>query len=518
LLARKRKDSDKAKAFDESALDAKLAQLDPVPDFVTAPRKHQKVGFLLGATYPAYLMFFDMGLGKSWLMLNLFKWRKQRGEAPKALLVLVPLESLVIGWQEQVETHTPSLTYAGVAGSSGQREAALSFNAGVVVMTYATFLRLVTVEVPVVDDGEHQRTKGGRPKVKWVVDHTKVVDVMGAFSGLVVDECTAIKNHQSQTYKAVKSAGECVLFRYGLAGRPLGRDPEALWSQFKAIDHGESLGETLGLFRSAFFKPKRNYWSGGFDWVLDKSKEHLLRRCTRHRSITYAENECADLPPLVRVVRKVKWARENREYHERLIDEMRESKGAFRLVENVFLRMRQLSSGYLGVVDPEGERVQIKFKDNPKMDELVAVLNEVPLDRKAIVFNDYTITGDLICERLKTEKIKHVRLFGGTRDKAGVLDKFKRDPKARVLVLQSAAGSFGLNLQVANYCIFYESPVDPIIRAQAEKRAHRTGQTETVFIIDLVVRQSVDERVLKFIKEGNNLFEAVLRQASTLWA
>jgi len=526
LLARPCKDSDKAKAFDESALDTKLAALVPVPDFVTSPRLHQKVGFLLGAAYSGYLFFFDMGLGKSWLMLNLHKWRRARGDATKAMLVLAPLESIVIGWEEQVTAHSPCLTYAGVAGGADRRAEAKRFEADVTVMTYASFLRLVSVEVPLVDDeGTHKKTRGGKSRMKWVVDSAKVAEVMEPFSTLVIDESTSIRNTTAQTYKAVRTACRCVDFKYCLAGRPFGRDPADLWPQFKVVDDGESMGETITLHRAAFFTAKKSYWSGGFDYKFDTTKEVAFRRRTRHRSITYSESECKDLPPKIYVVRKIKWAPENREFHERLLDEMKQSGGAFRVVDNVFLRMRQLSSGYLGVVgvpsddttDSPIERITIKFKDNPKLDELMAVLDGVPLDRKAIVFHDYTITGQMICDRLKADKYKHVWLHGGTSNKPAVLDKFKKDPKCRVFVCNSAAGAMGLNLQVANYCIFYESPVSPIIRAQAEKRAHRDGQTEAVFIIDLLVCGSVDEKIIKYIREGNDLFAAVLTKPSTLW-
>ncbi len=83
------------------------------------------------------------------------------------------------------------------------------------------------------------------------------------------------------------------------------------------------------------------------------------------------------------------------------------------------------------------------------------------------------------------------------------------EPDCRILVANSVSGGTGLNLQIANYVIFYESPVSPIHRLQAEWRCYRAGQTKAVFIYDLVVAESVDEKILEFIKEGKNLLSTL---------
>jgi len=56
-----------------------------------------------------------------------------------------------------------------------------------------------------------------------------------------------------------------------MAGIPVGRDPQVLWAQFNYCDHGETLGETLGIFRAAFFRAETNYWSGFPNYIFEKS-------------------------------------------------------------------------------------------------------------------------------------------------------------------------------------------------------------------------------------------------------
>ena len=80
----------------------------------------------------------------------------------------------------------------------------------------------------------------------------------------------------------------------------------------------------------------------------------------------------------------------------------------------------------------------------------------------------------------------------------------------RFLVLSSHIGALGLNLQTANYVCFYESPVSPIVRRQAEARVYRTGQKRTTFVYDLYIQGTVEERILQFLKEGKNLYDQLM--------
>jgi len=92
-----------------------------------------------------------------------------------------------------------------------------------------------------------------------------------------------------------------------------------------------------------------------------------------------------------------------------------------------------------------------------------------------------------------------------------VLHDFQTNPYTKVLVANSKSGGAGLNLQVANYAIFYESPVSPIVRQQAERRCHRDGQQHsTVFLYDLYVAHSIEEKILRYLSQGEDLLKAVV--------
>lgn len=202
---------------------------------------------------------------------------------------------------------------------------------------------------------------------------------------------------------------------------------------------------------------------------------------------------------------------EARDYYKRAIENAIEAKGNFQQLESVYVNMRQITSGFVTIKDKElNAKEYIPFAENPKLDALQDLIEEMPPDRKLLVYHTYIYTGELIAARLKEMKIKHLRLYGGTKDKDGTLAKFLDDPSYQVLVLNNDTGAKGLNLQCANYLVFFESPDSDSVRSQAIKRIHRTGQTRPCFFYDLLVRNSIDMKIQTYLRQGRNLFRAII--------
>jgi SNF2 family DNA or RNA helicase len=153
----------------------------------------------------------------------------------------------------------------------------------------------------------------------------------------------------------------------------------------------------------------------------------------------------------------------------------------------------------------------VRFKENPKLDAVEAVLGEIG-GAKIVICHYYTETGQMLCDRLKLLKIKHQWLHGGTKDKVGAKRIFMEDPACQVFVMNTEAGGTGNDglQKVAKYMLFYESPTRPDTRKQVEKRIHRPGQNERSFFIDLVMRKSMDKTILDNIEAGVDLYEAVV--------
>jgi SNF2 family DNA or RNA helicase len=228
------RDSALVKVKDEAHLDSRLAELTNNFKFTTNLRKHQKAGVLLTLRRKAYMLLFDMGLGKTATSLACIEYLKSVGIVTRSI-VLVPNISNLFSWENEIKKHTPSLTYASLFGDRAERQEILDGNSDILIATYAGFNSFVTKKVKV------------KKKNQLVIDKDLATKYSNYFQMVIWDEIPAAKNIHSLIFKAAKWLSAACEYRIGLTGTPFGKDPQDLWAQFYLIDNGETLGETLGL-------------------------------------------------------------------------------------------------------------------------------------------------------------------------------------------------------------------------------------------------------------------------------
>ncbi len=497
------------KRLTRSTLMQMMNDLDPVPDFISKKPmwKHQLVALLAGIYLGHFLFFLDMGLGKTRVILEMIAYLKKKGELKSALVVVLN-DSAIETWVMEVEEHRPDLKCIPMYGNTKQRLQMLEEEADLFVINYQGLNYMCSELV-------HIGNKKGR---KLIMKPARLKRVTSRFNLMCLDETTEIMSHTSLTFRVCRKISEFYKHRFGMSGIPVGRDPHVLWSQFNYCDHGDTLGGTLAVFRQALFKKKVNYWSGYYDYKFDKKKTKVLNRMMQNSSISYDESECRDMPKKVYKPIYVPFTDDMRSYYNNIVDKLKTDRHDLRLVRNSFLHMRQIASGFIGLVDDEtGDKIQIEFPENPKIEAMSQIVREIPKDRKFLIFHEYRWTGARISKELDKLGVSHSRLYGGQKDGPGVLRRFIEQDDITGLVASNGCGAFSLNLQIANYEIFVESPVSPIVRAQAEKRIHRGSQKKRCFFMDLIMRKnSADESIQEFLKEGKDLRQALMRGSVNL--
>lgn len=469
---------------------------------------HQKACFLLGVAYPAFAHWLAMGGGKTRLMLELLRYWIRQKEVNCAF-ILVPSESVVISWENEIKQWNINLPFISLLNSptAEKWDAIDNFDHGLIIGTYAGFTWLLSKRV--------KKPKGKGQQL--VLDKKLVKRLTDKVDAFITDEATKLANKGSLIWKlANKVRSQCVV-HYQLAGLPVGRDPMVLWAPLYLIDRGESLGDTLGLYRAAFFNDKPGYW-GGTEYKFKKSMEPELARLLGHRSINYSDDECYKTPKVVHKIEEVHLPKDAKTYYAQFVKQLRAERAGFAERKNIFVRMRQVSSGYIGMLDEDEERVEIAFAHNPKAERLLELVDQVPRDRKFVIFYEFTYSGRLISKALKEAGIKHGWLWSGTKDVRRLQNDFDHDPDTRGLVVNHKKGAYGLNLQRGNYMFVYEAPVSAIDDAQMRKRLIRQGQMRTVFMFDLVCRGTVDTNILVFHREGRDLYKALIKNPGAVLA
>lgn len=481
-----------------------LEDLPATPDLKTELYLHQLASFYLCACHEGFMLFLDMGLGKTLITLALISYRRQLGQIQKAL-VIVPNVVNVEGWSEEVALHS-NLTMVPLYGTKEQREAALEKEADLYVINYDG-LQVLLTELQEVK--RKSKKKGNRERV---IDEKKVRRFVKRFQMVVYDEVHKARNNESLTFRLCDRISKACKYRVGLTGTPVGRDATAFWAQFYLVDRGETLGTVKGLYLQSFFQVKPGYF-GGATYKLTPEKETLLHKTLRNRSIRYADTECQDLPPLVKKPVHVTMSPDAREYYRMTVEEsMEEAQEEDReKLKNYYAKWRQIASGFVYTEDDESEeRFPLTFSDNQKLLALEDILDDMPNTSKIVIFHIYNQSGAMISDLLKKMKVKHVMMNAWEKDKRGSYIKFKKDPNVTALVVNIASGGEGLNLQNANYLVFYEPTDQPIKYRQAYKRVYRGGQVNRVYMYEFITRNSVEERILGFLEEGKSLFDAVV--------
>ena len=81
---------------------------------------------------------------------------------------------------------------------------------------------------------------------------------------------------------------------------------------------------------------------------------------------------------------------------------------------------------------------------------------------------------------------------------------------------QQPAG-YGLTLTAASTVVYYSNNYDLEKRIQSEDRAHRIGQKNNVTYIDLIAEKTVDERIVKALRNKINIASVVLGEDFKQW-
>ena len=500
FLARQRKDFREYKKLTDEQLEQRMLKLPVKPPIYYKLTHLQKVCFIIGVETQRFCYFNATGTGKSLLAIALIRYFRRLGSLQHAL-ILIPNKINKFEWYYELQKHSPKSSSLILQGSSQQKWEQLSQSNDLFVFeTYAGLTRMIC------------DTKKNKKGVNKLVPNEKKVNLLAKhFQAIVCDESVRVGHHSSLPFRFCRKLSKTCDAVFTMTGTPFNRDPSLLWAQMFLTDNGYTLGETLGLFRAVFCKETENFFSGSPEYKFDKKQQHLLSDFIANRSISYPADE-GSLPKCVAIQKIIQLPEDTNAYYQRMRDQLVAAQGNFTEMKNAFIRMRQISSGFMGYEDDEtGQKAKFEFPDNPKLDSLLSLLQSIDPEHKVIVFVDFNYSGERILRALKEIKIKAGLLYGKTKNVEQVRDAFVKDKNEQVLILQNRMG-VGLNVQVARYGIYYESPVSAIDRVQCDGRFIRQHSLyKTVFSYDLLMKGTVDEQILHYHKEGGDLYESIIK-------
>ncbi len=148
----------------------------------------------------------------------------------------------------------------------------------------------------------------------------------------------------------------------------------------------------------------------------------------------------------------------------------------------------------------------------PKLRELRRILSDEVTSNghKALIFSQWTGMLELTEPILERLGLGYEKLTGDvpTHKRGELIERFFEDDDCRVF-LSTDAGGTGLNLQAASLVINLDLPWNPAVLEQRIARAHRHGQSRAVQVVNLIARQTIEERMLDTLAVKRNVFQGV---------
>ncbi|ALF17157.1 DEAD/DEAH box helicase [Fusobacterium animalis] len=409
----------------------------------------------------------DMGLGKTLqaiaLLTNLHEEKKKKS------MVIMP-KSLIYNWENEIKRFSPKLKVGVYYGIN--RDFSLLKKVDIILTTYGTI----------------------RNDIENLLEQK--------FDLLVLDESQNIKNINSQTTKAVLLLN--AKKRVALSGTPIENNLLELYSLFRFLNP-EMFG-SVQEFTNDYIVPIQKYSdTSTIEELRKKIYPFLLRRIKKE--------VLADLPDKIEKLVYVdmndehrRFYEERRKYYYSLLEKNTSSQGNF----DKFFVLQAINELRHIVSSPELESKKII---SSKKEVLIEnVIEAIENNHKVLVFVNYLSSIESICDSLKENKIKYLKMTGQTKDRQNLVDKFQNDSRYKVFVMTLKTGGVGLNLVSADTIFIYDPWWNTTVENQAIDRAYRLGQDKTVFAYKMIMRNTIEEKILKLQEIKNKLLDDLISE------
>ena len=127
---------------------------------------------------------------------------------------------------------------------------------------------------------------------------------------------------------------------------------------------------------------------------------------------------------------------------------------------------------------------------------------------KLIVFAHHRFVQEALFQ--KFPKSAHIFSKDSLEERQVQEKRFQTDPECRVIICSLQAGGLGINLTAASNVIFLELGWNPAVHNQAEDRAHRIGQKESVSAYYFLAKDTIDDWIWELIEQKRTVVDGTL--------
>ncbi|MBE9521256.1 MAG: DEAD/DEAH box helicase, partial [Proteobacteria bacterium] len=429
----------------------------------------------------------DMGLGKTLQALAIILEKTECGP----ILVVAPT-SVCMNWLHEANRFAPTLN-THLLSSRNRKKMVQGLKQFDVLVTSYTLLQ------------QEAKLLAG---VDWQI--------------IVLDEAQAIKNMETKRSRAAMSLNG--KFKLLTTGTPIENNLSELWNLFNFIIPG--LLGSLQSFNQRFAIPIERFG----DQVARRKLKRLIRPFILRRNKSQVLEE---LPPRTEIVLQVEMNKEESAFYEALrrqaLDNLNVAapavagRPAIRNTPSAARNKRNNGKGYTIKILAEIMKLR-RACCNPRLvmpDTTVEssklflfgkVVDELLENRhKALVFSQFVGHLNIMRAFLDNKGIEYRYLDGSTPMKVRKqeVDAFQAG-HGDLFLISLKAGGLGLNLTAADYVIHMDPWWNPAVEDQASDRVHRIGQKHPVTIYRLIIKHTIEEKIVNLHREKRDLANSLL--------
>ncbi len=472
-------------------------------NYRTEPYAHQRKALERSHDKRNYGYFMEMGCGKSKVLIDNIVWLYEQRRIDTA--VVVAPKGVYRNWEtSEIPIHFPEDIphEIYVWNPSPNKSQAERLKSGI---QERGVLRILLANV-----------EGFASK--------KLPAFMGAFTQgssflLAVDESTTIKNPKAKRTKTLVVFGKKAAYKRILTGSPITKSPMDLYAQCGFMDKSLLGFDSYYSFqgRYAVTKTQRMGSHSFLQIVGYRNLEELSEKLDTF-SYRVTKEEALDLPDKVYVTREVSVTDEQRQHYLTL------KKQAIAMFDNgdlvtapavitQLLRLQQVLCGHIRTDD--GDLIEIPSK---RIGALMEAIEE--MTGKVIIWSRFRY--DIKKIQAEIQRVHGpgsvVTYFGDTTDeqRQQAIKDFQFGD-ARFFVANPQTAGFGLTLTAATNVVYYANDFDLATRMQSEDRCHRIGQDNRVTYVDLITPGSIDQRIVRALRDKIDLSAKALGEEARKW-
>jgi len=425
------------------------------------PMEHQKVAIEKLLANNKFILADDMGLGKTTAAVI-----ASMESGAKKVLIVCPA-SLKINWDREIKNYTDRKVLI-VEG----RKWGSTFD--YYIINYDILKNYHTTEKSEDSD-----------------DYKLLVNEK--FDLAIVDEAHYVSNATANRTRLLNDVLETIPKVWLLTGTPMTSRPINYFNLLKIVDSPLTLNWQSYVRRYCkgyqFTVGNRKVWNtsgaSNLDELRERTKSYVLRRM---------KTDILDLPE--KIVTPVFVELTSKMYDEELeeftrISNDKKDNETISVTLNRLMKIRQL----------------IAYEKIPYTCEII----DKCLDqgKKVIVFTNFTMSLDMLHEKYKKNSV----ILNGSMSKEKKqesVDRFQNEDKVKIFISNIIAGGVGITLTAGEVVVMNDLSFVPAHHSQAEDRAYRYGQQNSVLVYYPVFENTVEKIIYNILQKKKGIIDQVM--------